>query len=79
MARDAGSWRSHSQPIIAKIIAENSEKSDEEVHKLLMAAYPYGRRKHYPYKVWCDEVKKQMESRRTKARSQASQQKEMFG
>lgn len=52
-------WREHCRPIIAKVLADNKDKSEKEIRKELRNAYPYGERAMHPYKVWCDEIKKQ--------------------
>lgn len=52
-------WREHCRPIIAKVLADNKDKTEKEIRKALRNAYPYGERAMHPYKVWCDEIKKQ--------------------
>jgi len=52
-------WREHARPIIAKTLRDNKGKSEKEIRKALRDAYPYGQRKHHPYKIWCDEIKVQ--------------------
>ncbi len=52
-------WREHARPIIAKVLADNKDKTDKEIRKALQDAYPYGQRKMHPYKIWCDEIKVQ--------------------
>ena len=53
-------WREHCTPIIAKVIADNKGKTPKEIKNALFDAYPYGERARHPYKIWCDEVKRQM-------------------
>lgn len=53
-------WREHAAPIIRKIIQETPDKTDKEVRKLISAAYPFSKRAYHPYKIWCDEVARQM-------------------
>lgn len=53
-------WRDSAYPIIGKVIAENKDKTEKEIRKALREAYPYGERRMHPYKVWCDEVNKQL-------------------
>jgi hypothetical protein len=53
------SWRDSARPIIAKVLAENEGKSEKEIRKALREAYPFGVRQYHPYKIWCDEVKRQ--------------------
>lgn len=52
-------WREHARPIIAKVLADNKDKSEKEIRKALRDAYPYGERARHPYKIWCDEIKVQ--------------------
>lgn len=56
-------WREHAAPIITQIIKDNPDKSEKEVRKLISAAYPFGERAYHPYKIWCDEVARQMAQR----------------
>jgi hypothetical protein len=53
------SWRSSAAPIIARVLAETAGKPPEEVRAALRAAYPFGVRRHHPYRIWCDEVRVQ--------------------
>jgi hypothetical protein len=53
-------WREKSRPIIAQVIKEHKDKPDQELKKALFEAYPFGARKYHPYKVWLDEVSKQL-------------------
>ncbi len=57
-------WRDHCRPIIARVLAEYSGKSVREVRAALKAAYPYGIREHHPYKIWIDEIARQMGRKR---------------
>jgi hypothetical protein len=52
-------WRLKAAPIIAKVLYECQGKTEAELRKALHAAYPFGERSMYPYKVWLDEVKRQ--------------------
>jgi len=45
-------WRATSQKIIYKIIKDNPGLSKSEYEKLIFSAYPFGERKHWPYKEW---------------------------
>jgi hypothetical protein len=54
-------WRRAAEPIIKRVILENTAAGDEKaLAKALREAYPFGPREHYPYKVWCDEINKQL-------------------
>ncbi len=52
-------WRDIARPIIAKVLADNKDKSEKEIRKALRDAYPFGQRAMHPYKIWCDEIKVQ--------------------
>lgn len=55
------SWRDSARPIIAKIIQEYNPDKDSMPLKLkLQEAFPWGERKHYPYKIWLDEIRRQL-------------------
>ncbi len=55
-------WRRHCAPIIAKVIRENVAAGGDEntLAKRLREAYPYGVKEHHPYKIWRDEIRKQL-------------------
>jgi hypothetical protein len=53
-------WRNQAAPIIARVLAAHKGQSEKAVRMALRAAYPFGERKYHPYKIWCDEVNKQI-------------------
>lgn len=53
-----GSWRDIARPIIAKVILEHHGKPT--LKQVLYDAYPFGERQHFPYKIWLDEIKRQL-------------------
>jgi len=59
-------WREHARPIIAKVLADNKDKTEKEIKKSLQNAYPYGERARHPYKIWCDEIKIQRGLKKSK-------------
>lgn len=59
-------WRQDAAPRIRKVLTENAGKSEKEIRKALREAYPYGQRGNHPYKIWCDEIQRQMETRKSK-------------
>ena len=59
-------WREHARPIIAKVLADNKDKTEKEIKKALQLAYPYGQRAMHPYKIWCDEIKVQRGLKKSK-------------
>jgi hypothetical protein len=50
-------WRTHARTVIAEVIKECG-RDDPSLKMKLRAAYPFGERRYFPYKVWCDEVRK---------------------
>ncbi len=56
-------WRGFCKPIIETAIKENPTTTDKEIKKILKPLYPFGEREYYPYKVWLDEIKKQLKAR----------------
>lgn len=68
-------WRQGAAPIIHKVLTENAGKTEKEIRKALRDAYPYGPRKMHPYKIWCDEVNKQLKTNRSKNPAAANQLK----
>jgi len=59
-------WRDSARPRIAKVIEEVGIEDIKALRKALREAYPYGERKHWPYKVWCDEIRIQLGLKRPK-------------
>jgi len=53
-------WRNRSREVIRKVIADNQLlwKEPGRLFKLVSKAYPFGPRKHWPYKEWLAEVAK---------------------
>jgi hypothetical protein len=68
-------WREHCRPIIAKVLADNKDKSEKEIRKALRDAYPYGERRMHPYKIWCDEIKVQRKTKLKKVFTDPNQSK----
>lgn len=48
-------WAAAAKATIERVVAENPGKNDEELLELIDAAYPFGMREHWPYKVWLTE------------------------
>ena len=55
------SWRYRARRIIEDVIKKVGN-NEQDLKKALYDAYPFGQRKHYPYKIWLDEIKKQTQS-----------------
>jgi hypothetical protein len=67
-------WRSIAAPIIRKVILETKGKTEKEIRKALIEAYPFGERAMHPYKIWCDEIRNQRELKAKKKTEQLKQQ-----
>jgi hypothetical protein len=51
-------WRTRARSLVAAVLEETKGQDERAVRKALRDAYPFGERAHYPYKVWCDEVRR---------------------
>lgn len=58
------SWRGLAEPIISEVIARVGRDDEKALRDALRDAYPFGERAHWPYKVWGDEVRRQIDGRR---------------
>lgn len=56
-------WRNIAGSIIAEVIARVGRSDERALRKALHDAYPFGERRMHPYKIWCDEVRRQLEGR----------------
>jgi hypothetical protein len=65
-------WRDIAKPIIAATIKENQGKELKVVKAALREAYPWGQRKMHPYKIWCDEVKRQLGLKKVKIKGEVN-------
>lgn len=52
-------WREYARPIIARVLAETAGQDEKVIRRALVEAYPFGERAMHPYKIWCDEVRRQ--------------------
>ena len=53
-------WNVKSREVINTIIAEVGVEDEDALRKAILDAYPFGERRHHPYKVFLEEVKKTM-------------------
>jgi hypothetical protein len=60
------SWRATAAPIISKVIKDTTGLPEKDVKKAIREAYPFGARMWHPYKIWCDEVNKQLGKKKKK-------------
>lgn len=51
-------WRDLAKPVIAALIKQH-RNDPQALKKALFDAYPFGARKYQPYKVWCNEIRRQ--------------------
>lgn len=58
------SWRDKARPIIGRVIEETKSDNEKVIRKALAAAYPWGEKKNFPYKIWCDEINVQLGKRK---------------
>ncbi len=57
------SWRNSAANVICECIKANPDADEATLRKIISAAYPFGPRMYHPYKIWLDEVKRQMHYR----------------
>jgi hypothetical protein len=53
-------WRNDCRPIIAEVIQRVGTKDPKALRAALLEAYPYGQRSMHPYKIWRDEIRRQL-------------------
>jgi len=51
-------WRSRAQAIIREIVNEIGTDDEKAFRDACYRAYGKGPRQYYPYKVWCQEVRR---------------------
>lgn len=59
-------WRDHYRPIIAKVIEDVGVDDMKKLRKALCDAFPSPPKKYHPYKVWLDEIKVQLGTKKGK-------------
>jgi hypothetical protein len=69
-------WREISRAVIQEVKDANPGATREELGRLCSKAYPFGIRKHHPYKIWCDEVNKQIGESIQKQRARQKQREQ---
>jgi hypothetical protein len=68
-------WRNRAAPIIADTIERVGLDDKKALRKALREAYPFHARKHWPYKIWLDEIKRQTNQKSTLYKSKAKHAK----
>jgi len=53
-------WRDMAIPIIRHVIATVGTSDDRALQQALREAYPWGEKRMHPYRVWRDEVRRQL-------------------
>lgn len=54
----AVTWRNRARLVIEQVLQGVAENDPDKLWAILNDAYPFGERKHTPWKVWKEEVKK---------------------
>lgn len=75
------SWRDRSRPIVAAVIDRVGKSDLKKLKAALREAYPFGLRQYTPYKVWLDEIRRQIKGLRPGEREPmkpAEGQQELF-
>ena len=71
------SWRFAAQRVIASIEHDYRDKPLSDLKAALHEAYPFGQRRNYPYKIWCEEqrlaIARHPESQTKQAESAATE------
>ncbi len=60
-------WRKQAAPIIRRVIEEVGCDDERVLRKALAEAYPFGPKAYHPYKIWLDEIKKQLQGPKPKS------------
>jgi hypothetical protein len=66
-------WRESIRKQIESVVERLGDADEKTLRCALSDAYPFGERKHLPYKVWCEEVKRQLTGRGMTARYKTRQ------
>lgn len=53
-------WRTRARTVIAEVIARTGTDDPARLQRELTAAYPFGERRSHPYKIWRDEIRRQL-------------------
>lgn len=53
-----GTWRDIARSVIQDVVKKHGDLPIPEFRRKLKRAYPFGERAYFPYKVWCEEVRK---------------------
>ena len=56
----AETWRDIARPIVAAAIKKSGHLPYKELKRAVSKAYPFGEREYHPYKIWLNEVQRQL-------------------
>lgn len=54
-------WRPYAARVIGEVIDRVGREDLRALRRAIRAAYPFGRRSGWPYKIWCSEVRRQVD------------------
>ncbi len=60
MRYSESNWRNEAAPIIRRVIEANQDQPPNVLKAALRDAYPFGVRQYHPYKIWLDEIARQL-------------------
>ncbi|HQZ69551.1 MAG TPA: hypothetical protein PLY87_30910 [Planctomycetaceae bacterium] len=70
------SWRKKAAPLIRAVIKQHGTTDLPALKKALRAAYPFLPRKYHPYKIWLDEIRSQLGTKRSNQRKKNTDQRQ---
>jgi len=53
-------WRERAANVIWRIVHDHPGADERTLRVMLRESYPFGQRRYWPYKVWCEEVDRVM-------------------
>lgn len=66
-------WRTQAFPVIRAVIEREGAEDLAALRRALRAAYPWGPRRYHRYRIWCDEVHRQLGTGRYAGRPERRQ------
>lgn len=71
-------WRDRFKPIIREVIQETGTDDMRLLRQKLRDAFPAGPRQYHPYKIWLDEINRQLGLGKHKRSELIAQEKKHF-
>jgi hypothetical protein len=68
-------WRTKAAKVIREVIRKHGTQDMPALKVALRKAYPFHERKFHPYKIWLDEIKVQLGTKRLQERQRHEQQR----